>query len=226
MLANTEPAAEALRTAHPWAWDKVTVVRNGWDQLAHTSIPRGRFTVSYAGTIYGDRSPSPLFEAVARLRAVRPLSPKTFGVEFMGRIEPGEDWVVALADAAGVADLVRLHPAADRQAAARFMARAAVLVSLPWGQDLAVPAKVYDYLTFEAWPLILARSNSAPARMLAGTGAHVADPGDPAGIAELLCGLYDRWCAGERPGPVAGREAFSRAAAASALVECLEAYVE
>jgi len=222
LLANTEAAAEALRAAHPGRADAVRVVRNGWDRATRRREAGSRFVIAYAGSIYGDRSPEPLFRAMARMRADRDLAPEHFGAELMGPIDGGADRVRQLAAAAGVADLVRVHPPGSRADARRFMAGAAVLVSLPWSQHLAVPAKVYDYLGFEAWPVILAGPDSAPAVMLEGTGAAVADPADPDGVAQLLCGLYDRWRAGERPGPVAGREAFHRSEAVKTLVHDLE----
>lgn len=222
ILANTEAAAEALRAAHPRHAGAIRVVRNGWDRATPRTEAGSRFVVAYAGSIYGDRSPEPLFQAVGRMRAGRELAPELFGVELMGPIDGGADRVRRMAAAAGVADLVRIHPPGTRADARRFMAGSAVLVSLPWSQDLAVPAKVYDYLGFEAWPLVLAAPGSAPAVMLEGTGAAVADPGDPDGIAHVLCGLHDRWFAGERPGPVAGREAFHRSEAVKSLVQHLE----
>ncbi len=225
VLANTEPAAEALRRRHPRLADRVRVVRNGWDGGVPGAPERTRFTIAYAGSIYGDRTPEPLFRAVARARSTRELDPADFGVDLMGRIDGGGGWVGALAERLGIGDLVTVHAAAPRAEAERFMARAAMLVSLPWGQDLSVPAKVYDYLRFEAWPLILARPGSAPARTLSGTGATVVDPDDVDAIADVLCDRYDRWRRGERPGSVRGRERFSREAAVGDLLEHLQSLV-
>lgn len=225
VLANTEASAEALRRVHPSEAEKVRVVRNGWDVATPAREGDGRFVVAYAGSIYGDRSPVPLFRGAALARARKRLTPETFGIELMGAIDLGADWVEGLARAEGVADLVRVHPPASREQARDFMARAAVLVSLPWSQDLSVPAKVYEYLGHEAWPLVLAAPGTAPAVMLEGSGAVVADPQDPEAIAQFLCDRYDRWREGARPGAVAGRDAFRRSTAVRALADALQTVV-
>ena len=222
VLANTEASAEALRRAHPSEAERIRVVRNGWDVATPAREGDGRFVVAFAGSIYGDRSPAPLFRGAALARGRRRLTPETFGIELMGPIDLGAGWVEGLARAEGVADLVRVHAPASRERARDFMARAAVLVSLPWSQDLSVPAKVYEYLGHEAWPLVLAAPGTAPAVMLEGSGAVVADPEDPEAIAQFLCDRYDRWREGARPGPVAGRDAFRRSAAVRALVDALQ----
>lgn len=225
VLANTEASAEALRASYPDAGARVRVVRNGWDE-ATPRTEADRFLVAYAGSIYGDRDPVPLLEAVAMLRQSRELTSERFGVVFMGHFDRGEDWLRQLAADHGIADLVEVSPPAGRAEARRLQAAAAVLVSLPWGQDLSVPAKIYEYLSHEAWPLVLAAPGSAPDRMLRGSGATVVDPRQVAEVCRTLCDRFDRWQSGERPGAVAGRERFHRRVAVDALVEALEIAVE
>jgi glycosyltransferase involved in cell wall biosynthesis len=222
VLANTEAAADWLRGAHPRHAARIAVVRNGWDDDPPRTPERRRFRIVYAGSIYGDRSPEPIFRAIASLRRRRTIGPDDLRVEVMGKIDPGEAWLRRLADAHGLADVLRVEPPGPRADADALMARAAVLVSLPWSQDLAVPAKVYEFMRFEAWPLVLAGPDSAPARLLEGTGAIVADPSAPDHIAAVLESLFDRWRAGDRPGIPAGRESLSRRSAVRDLVAHLD----
>jgi hypothetical protein len=56
-----------------------------------------------------------------------------------------------------------------RKEALEFLAGATMLLSLPAGQRLCVPAKIFEYVRFEAWMLVLATPESATGRLLAGT---------------------------------------------------------
>ena len=232
VAANNRNAAEAFVAMHPAASGKVAVVRNGWDEknvrpgamrdVGRTRDPH-RFTVVYTGTLYFDRSPRRLFTAAARAIHDVGATPATFCLEIMGRIENGTpDEIRRMAEEEGVGPHLVLHPPGSRDDARRLMGRAAVLVSLPWSHSLAIPAKIYEYMTFPAWLLVLAAADAAPARMLSQSEAHVVDPDDVGTMARVLRDCYDAYMGGARAGPIATGMRFSRAEAVAALVDALE----
>lgn len=204
VVANTEALRARLVSEYPEAADRIIDVPNGWAPPIGTGVePPERFVIAYAGAIYLDRNPRGLMKAVASLAGRRGLSPDELSLEFMGDMEALGPGLVAMADQEGVGDHLRLHPQSPRDRARRFLSRASVLLSLPQSQTLAVPSKIFDYMTLPAWIVAQARPESATARMLEGTGADVVPPDDHAGLVRTLERLHDAYVRSGRPSPLA-----------------------
>ena len=151
------------------------------------------------------------------------LSPAQFGVELIGNVESyGATSVDTLAREEQVADYVRLGPPRSRRDAMDFLARAAMLVILPQDSEMAIPAKVFEYIRFHAWVLGLATPASATAVALRGTGADVVAPGDTDAIAAVIRARYLQDRAAGRPRPIAETAPLSRARQADLLFDALE----
>jgi hypothetical protein len=223
IILNTELAEERMRAEYPAAGGRMLTVMNGLDDesLPPTS-ERNRFLVAYAGNIYIDRSPAILFRAAARLIRERAIRPEAFGLEFMGQSQPiAGQTVEQMAASLGLADYVRMHPPAPRAEALRFLAGASLLVSLPQRTPLSTPSKVFEYMMFEAWHLILARADTATAKVLRDTSMAVVDPEDEDAIWRVLADRFARFERGERPGRLPERHRFSRAHQADKLFRAL-----
>jgi len=222
---NTDLATEAMRGRYPDHANRFITVMNGADDEPIETPPRrDRFVVSYAGNIYIDRNPRTLFQAARRVIEALQLRPDQFGIEFMGHADRLDGQTVTeIAAEAGVGPFFVQHPVAPRQAALQFLSQATVLVSLPQSTTLALPSKVFEYLAFEAWPLLLAAPESATARVFRDTAVPVVPPEDVAGIEAFLLDRYRRFAGGERPGPVAERTRFSRRGQAGILFDAIEA---
>ena len=82
-----------------------------------------------------------------------------------------------------------------------------------------MPAKIYEYLRFDAWLLILARANSATAALLRGTDADVVAPDDVDRIAAVIRQRYEQFARGERPRAVGADGRFDRKAQATLLLD-------
>lgn len=104
----------------------------------------------------------------------------------------------------------------------RFLAGAAALVSLPQASPYAIPSKIFEYMRFPAWLLILAPPGSAVAGLLESTSAAVVDPTDIEQMTAVLRGWYRAFVSGRRPGPVAAEGAFDRESQANRLFDALE----
>ncbi len=202
VVCNTEPAADAMRGRYPAA--RVITVMNGIDEgELPPSTVGSRFVLGYAGSIYLDRDPRPLFRAVARVVSERSLDPGRFGVEFIGYAARYEGQsLVDIAQDEGVAEYVRIGAPRPHGEAMKFLASCAMLVSLPQDSTMAIPSKVFEYLRFPAWLLAMAEPGSATARVLAGTGADVVPPADVGAIAAAIGRRFDAFEAGERPSPL------------------------
>lgn len=230
VVANTEPAREALAEVHPGEAGKMITVMNGFDDDAPPDVPDedGVFRVAFAGTLYLDRDPRPLFDAVARVAAELELPPERFRLELMGHVKTYDGRQVAeMAREAGVEAFVRLHDPRPRDEALRFLAGADVLVSLPQDLKVAIPSKVFEYMQFPGWILVVARPDSAAGRVLRGTRADVVEPGDSDALARALGRRFRAWAAGERPRPLAEDHPWlSRRAQANRLLDAVEGWME
>jgi PST family polysaccharide transporter len=224
VLTSTEQHRDALRRRYPEAAERIEAVRNGCDDDPFPEIPRTRrFTVRYAGSIYLDRDPRPLFQAAARLVASERLTPDDFGLEFMGEVTTHDGVPLEeLARQAGVEAFVRCEPPKPRAEALRFQAGASMLVLLPQDSDLAIPAKVFEYLRYPAWILALTEQGSATADLLANSGADVLSGRDTEGIFATLRARFREHRAGITPEPLARDPRFSRATQAKVLFDRLE----
>lgn len=113
-------------------------------------------------------------------------------------------------------------PVRPRGDALKFLAADSMLLSLPQDSDLAVPAKIFEYMSFSAWLLVLARRGSATERLLRESGADVVDPGDLETLTQVIGDRFEQHRRGERPRPIAGDGRYSRRRQADALLGRIE----
>jgi hypothetical protein len=88
---------------------------------------------------------------------------------------------------------------------------------------MAIPAKVYEYLRFQAWLLILAKPASATAALLRGSEADVVDPQDLDAMTRVVRTRYEQFVRGERPLAVGRDGRFDRRVQAKILLDAIDA---
>jgi hypothetical protein len=210
VVMNTPPAAEGMAEAYPGK--RVLSLLNGYDEEPLPAIPpRTRFVIAFAGSIYLDRDPRLVFRAAGQVVRELGLTPERFGFEFIGSAgKYGGKSVEQIAAEEGIAGFVRTGPPRPRAQAMAFLAEASVLLSLPQDSALAIPSKVYEYMRFPAWMLVLTERGSATDRVLSGTAADVVRPDDVDGMAAVFRRHYEAFAAGERPAPIARDPRLSR----------------
>lgn len=212
VVVNTEVGQAVMAAAYAKYAAKIHVVRNGSDNepLPNSAVAE-RFTIRFAGSIYIDRDPRLLFRAAAKLIAERALTPHQFGLEFVGHVDRFSDVpTMQIAEEEGIADFVRVGGFLTRAETMAFLGGATMLLSLPQDSESAIPAKIYEYVRFPAWLLVLADANSATARVLQGTQADVLAPQDVKGIVDTLRRRFDQFTRGERPSPTDPDGRFAR----------------
>ncbi len=97
-----------------------------------------------------------------------------------------------------------------------------MLALLPQDSDMAIPAKIFDYMRFDAWLLVLAEHGSATEQLLRGSGADVVAPDALDTLTALLHLRYIQHQRGERPVRLCVNEQYGRRVQADRLFAALE----
>src|SRR5262249_37479606 len=162
-------------------------------------------------SIYRLRAPGPFFRAAAAVTRRQRLSPSQFGAEFIGEVQEfaGQS-VRAMAEREGFGEYLTLGGPRPRGDALAFVAGATMLLNLPQATHQCVPAKLFEYVRFDSWLLVLAESHSATARMFDGTDADVVAPSDVDGMAAAIERRYLEFAGGQRPRAVGRDGRFDR----------------
>lgn len=224
VVTNTEPFRVAMQALYPSLSSRIIAVMNGCEDEPIASAPAARrFIIAYAGSIYIDRDPRTVFRAAGRVVRELRLAPDRLGIEFMGHADSfGGVSIGTIAREEGLEGYVSTLPPGPRVEAMKFLAQATMLVSLPQDTPLAIPSKVFEYMQFNAWLLVLAKHDSATARLLRDTTADVVEPDDLDGIVAVLRTRYLKFAAGDRPTRIASNGVFSRREQAQVLFDAVE----
>lgn len=227
VVMNTPNAARAMQQAWPRA--RIISVLNGWDKEPLPRLPwPPEFRIVYAGSIYLDRTPRPLFRAVARVSRELGLGPEKIQIRLIGNVEAfGRESVTAIAAQEGVPEYLRVIPPLSRREVLEEYAQAAVLVSLPQDSNYAIPSKLFEYMCHPCWIVAQSAEDSAVGQLLKKSGAFLTSPEDSDGLAQTLLSWYQEFLAGRRPEPSVGDTSaadapFSRAAEGAKLMAALE----
>jgi glycosyltransferase involved in cell wall biosynthesis len=227
VIMNTEPAAELMAARYPEVRDRIVAIRNGADdELLPNVAPSPQFTIAFAGTLYLGRNPRALFEAVARVVRELSLTPRDIAVKFMGSQSLGNLPLATLAAEAGIEALFSSEPTRPRQEALEFLAQASMLVNFHQDVHVSIPAKIYEYVRFHAWLLVLSPPGTATEQLLRGSGADVVAPDDVEAIAAAIRRRYQEFSRGARPQALNADRRFDRASQAAILFDVLEQNAE
>jgi glycosyltransferase involved in cell wall biosynthesis len=210
VVCVTEEHTECLRTQYRDVDPHTFVtIPNGFDPSEWMGIEEvgseaqhAKFLISYAGSLYNDRNPQPLFRALQRLALIGEIDRAKVEVRLCGvtRNVNGDD-ILDIAERCGVRDLVIAAGAVSRRDALGLMARSDLLLLLGEGLTLQIPGKTYEYLSCGRPILALTPSHGALASLLRRSGgAWVVDPSDDDGIAAAVKTAYRAWAQQSKPG--------------------------
>jgi glycosyltransferase involved in cell wall biosynthesis len=209
VVCVTEEHTECLRTQYRDVDPQTFVtIPNGFDPSEWISMEEvdrdaehTKFLISYAGSLYNDRNPQPLFRALERLALVGEIDRAKVEVRLCGvtRIVNGDD-ILDIAERCGVRDLVVAAGTVSRRDALSLMARSDLLLLLGEGLTLQIPGKTYEYLSCGRPILALTPSRGALASLLRRSGgAWVVEPSDEDGIAAAVQVAYRAWAQQSKP---------------------------
>ena len=223
VVVTTEAARVAMVERYPHLAHRFVRVMNGADPESIPAVERGsKFIIAYAGNLYYGRDPRNLFRAVSRVTRELGLSPDTFEVQFLGGQSYEGKPVTELASEIGVQDFFVYMPPRPRVQALEALAGASILVSLPQYAHLAIPAKLFEYVQFDAWLLVLAERGSATELLFRGTAADVVQPDDVDSMAAIIRERFEQFRRGDRPRALNRDGAFNRERQAELLMDVLD----
>ena len=136
--------------------DKVTHLPNGFDRTDFPSIAYQRndkFTVTYAGSMYGVRNPKTFLQAVANLIKAKKIDPAKISVKFIGRF--GSE-VVEMFHEATVAGCIETLPYLPHSESIEYLMRSDALLLVVdeyAGGEEIVPGKVFEYIGARSRPV-------------------------------------------------------------------------
>ena len=223
IVVNTASAARFTTAKYPHLADRIITVMNGADAEPRLAAnPALRFTIAYAGSLYGGRYPQPLFRAVRRAADARGLTSDDLLVHFIGVDASQREPLVEIASREGIGSFFACEAWRPRAEALALLDRASMVVLLPQVHIHSIPAKLFEYVQRAVWILVLSEPGTAVAELLRHTTADVVSPGDVDAIASVIVRRYDESRQGVKPVPLNAAGAFSRERQAEILFTRIE----
>lgn len=172
--------------------NKFIYIPNGFDTLKffNSGLPARyeKFTISYAGTIYLNRSPEPLFKAIHKLITSKRVDSSEISFKLFGNCDQIDGKPISsIINAYNLDDVVEVSGPIPLNDAIHTMQRSHLLLLLATSiQSINIPAKIYDY--FGSGTRILAITESgAAAELIKSTRSGVCfTPNDTDEVAEYI----------------------------------------
>ncbi len=188
LIFTSAETIDLVMGKYPQSWRaKATVLPHSFDPaLYSTPFPDARGPVlRYLGNFYGHRSPVPLFRALRTVLTEEPALLEGVRIELIGQMPQRmrvHATLRALPDG-----LVRLIDTVPYSRSLQLMSGADLLLVIDGPDDLSVflPSKLIEYLG-SGTPIFGIVPPGTSARLLARVGAQVADPRQPAEVANGL----------------------------------------
>lgn len=170
--------------------DKFHIIPNGFDEDDYSNLaPRkfDRFTIAHTGSIYHQRSPIPLFKAIAEFIKKRPDARDKFSLLLVGRIDTR---FLKTAEELGISDIIQTESFSTHDIALSTQLGADVLLILSEGM---MTAKIYEYLRAKK-PVIAIAPDGELNNQIADWGIGKGfTPDKISAIADFIGELYDGW---------------------------------
>lgn len=173
VILNTEELRNRFCQQYPQWQTKFVVITNGYAQemALHPVIDDAlrNFTsaleFSHFGTVYGNRNPLALFQAVQELMSEGALDRTRLTLRFIGAWDVEDPTCNQLAKSLEERGVLQRVPPVPHQACLKEMAKSDVLLILQPDYPLQVPAKIYEYMT-AGRPLFVLGGEGATANLV------------------------------------------------------------
>ncbi len=157
------------------ASEKFAVVENGYDEsifekdfCLFKDFPKKKlkkFVLYYCGSLYTNgRSPDKIFQALAKLKNQRVISPNNFKLIFQGNIESTE--YTKIIQQLNIEDMIKFKPQITHLSCIENMLKSDMLLVIQGSRfNIHIPAKVYECIKANKPILLIAPTNSAVANL-------------------------------------------------------------
>ena len=157
--------AEGFERAVPGISEKLNVLTNGFDAQDFHKIQHHifeRFTLLYAGSIFKDLAPEPLFQALYLLHTAYPKLHREFQLVLLGR---QDGYVRSLIRTYQLENMVRILEQVPHKTSLKYMLGAHMLFfSVP--DKKWIPSKIFEYLRASRPILALAEPDADSVRII------------------------------------------------------------
>ncbi len=180
VIFTSPETLDMVMKKYPASWrDKAFYLPHCYDGDAYDNALRpadGRYVIRSIGSLYGNRSPEPLYEAIEKIARENGSLLEGVSIEFAGYIHGGTEAVNMYPAARRIIKFVGLVPHAE---AIRLMQTAHCLLVIDAPADLSVffPSKLVEYMGARRFILALS-PKGATARIVKEAGGVVANPSD------------------------------------------------
>ncbi len=173
---------------YPIAWrDKARVLPHSYEPNQYPQVTKrdGPLLIRYLGNFYGDRSPLPLFQAVAKLHLESPSILANIRIELIGSVP------LRMLNSSVYRNLpkgiVNIVPAVPYSQSLRLTASADLLlvIDAPAKKRVFLPSKLVDYLGAGV-PIVGIVPPGASASLISRLGGWIANPVRPQEVADTL----------------------------------------
>jgi len=193
VLATTEQMRQSMMARYPHLrGEKFSCLPNGIDVSrfgdADSVDKYGPLTITYAGSLYLDRTPEPIFEALGALVKEGKARLGDCRIKLVGHCRHiGEVETEAVARRYGVESAVEIIDHVPHAEAIRIMQRSHLLLVLaPPNHRLVLPAKIFDYLGSGSKLLALTESGATADVMRETGGGTCFSQNDVSGLKAYL----------------------------------------
>jgi glycosyltransferase involved in cell wall biosynthesis len=183
---------------------KASVIPHFFDSQLYPQRPKAKnqqVILRFVGTLFGRRTPQPLFQAVFNLLIHRPDLQGIFTIELVGKID--DEMLLSETAKSLPPGLIKHIPPVNYLNSLELMYDADILLLIEADTDinLFVPSKLADYMGADT-PIIGLATNGSSREILDGLECWITNPNDIAGIEKalesainyVLNNRTDPWC--------------------------------
>jgi glycosyltransferase involved in cell wall biosynthesis len=180
VVTNTEELRAQFLGNYPDYTHKIVTITNGFDSGAYEPFVKFYQDSTYArtfdpdkdvlelchfGTVYGNRNPLALFQAMKELLQENRMQQGQLRVRLVGTWEVRDDRCEALARELETQGFLQREPQVPYELCLQRMTSAPILLILQPASPLQVPAKIYEYIA-TGRPLLVIGGEGATARLV------------------------------------------------------------
>lgn len=198
VIAVTEPIVHDFQAVYPSG--KYGVITNGYDEADFVNVGKNRynqkkFTVTYTGILYENRSPAVFLKAVNRMLDQQPGLRKMISIRIVGQLDnPGETFNSEILKSMHLDDVVEVIPYVSHRESIEYAMSSDVLLLIVdscEGNEGIMTGKIFEYLRCRKPILALAPAGGVAAKVVHKTQSGlVVSPDSAKEIQHALNRLY------------------------------------